>query len=413
MADNEESDSDNAEFSTKFQLDQVLGASYANLRSSVTTPAVAVDMTASKTFKARLQSWLFDQHKVALKALILLVLSIVFFYTSAGLAVKFLADIQAAEGDIYWGMHRPVLLTQSLFLLREALVNATLSGTSIELALENATVLNSTGLPRTPYPLAKWSTLQTVTDSLTWFDTILVYGSAVSAGQLAPLAGQDVSSTSFGLEFASACVDGVTPNDCITVDRGIMLKGLNAALRRYAQAALALRGQLDGLASGGSSVGDAVALLDDVDAQVEYLRWLAADYIFPALVYFTEHRADDISNWAEWFSAFHLILAVIYIAVLVLIHLAVIRPLINSLAEDIKRTSALVYMLPNQIFKTVPSFRRWAEQNMDEPPRNNSLSPAAAAAAATKSGDQGMGKGATFMSSDASSVRVPIASAPL
>ncbi|KAI9334520.1 hypothetical protein DFJ73DRAFT_962976 [Zopfochytrium polystomum] len=364
IVDDAEDDVDGTDMASRFELESVLAGSNSNLRSSAATgpkpssSAVKPPPLGDDSLRRRIRNWFLDQHKVALKALAIFLITAVFFFTSAAITFAFLHASGETEDSVVWSSQRPILLRQSSYALREALAAAAVNSSSSSPSSSTTTAARPLAAA---YPASRTTPTTALLSSLQWVDAGIVYGEAVM-DRAVPLAAQALASQSVVLEFENACVDGVTPEDCAVFDRGLMARGLRAALADFAAAATALESEMDAARAAGAVTRDLVA---QWDAKVAFLRLLALDYIFPSLNQFTAVYADAVNDRAIWFTGFHLIFAIIYIVLLIVIHLAVIQPLINSLSEDIKRTSALVYMLPSQIFGTVPSFRKWAEQNFD------------------------------------------------
>ncbi|KAI8849642.1 hypothetical protein BC829DRAFT_391285 [Chytridium lagenaria] len=123
------------------------------------------------------------------------------------------------------------------------------------------------------------------------------------------------------LELQNACVTE-SPSDCDVFESSVMKRGLHAATislrltqRQHATMSEALTGLIDWFLNLKSS--------KLISCSISYVLLLLAFYLF------------------------------------------VIRPLLKAIAEDMKRTAALIYMLPSQVFTEVPTFRRWIEKQMN------------------------------------------------
>ncbi|TPX77518.1 hypothetical protein CcCBS67573_g01209 [Chytriomyces confervae] len=98
----------------------------------------------------------------------------------------------------------------------------------------------------------------------------------------------------------------------------------------------------------------------DADMQLSLMRKLMSDYYIPSLQLSADYFWRDLQGYANWFSEFHISFTVTYIVGLCLIYFFIIRVIMNALAEELRRTSGLVHMLPPELITSVPSFRKWA-----------------------------------------------------
>ncbi|KAJ3067932.1 hypothetical protein HDU98_008888 [Podochytrium sp. JEL0797] len=98
------------------------------------------------------------------------------------------------------------------------------------------------------------------------------------------------------------------------------------------------------------------------DAVVTNLRSLNTNYLTPNIATSAQMFWLSWQNAAASFSIFQIAFTCCYILALLLLYLFVFRPMLHNMGQEMKRTSALVHMIPSEIIHTVPSFKAWAAE---------------------------------------------------
>ncbi|KAI8849653.1 hypothetical protein BC829DRAFT_181748 [Chytridium lagenaria] len=161
------------------------------------------------------------------------------------------------------------------------------------------------------------------------------------------------------LELQNACVEA-SPADCSTFENGVMTRGIHAARTGFGR-----RRQITCQYHCSANGREFDQYSFSIDEAIAQLRTLDRDYLDPAYDKATTYYLSNIRQVMSWFSNFNLAFSITYIIMLSGIYLLLIRPLLRSLGDDLRRTAALVYMLPPEVFQRVASFRQWAERHMD------------------------------------------------
>ncbi|KAJ3223090.1 hypothetical protein HDU81_009436 [Chytriomyces hyalinus] len=122
-----------------------------------------------------------------------------------------------------------------------------------------------------------------------------------------------------------------------------------------------------------------MSFIVDADMQLSLMRKLMSDYYIPSLQLSADYFWRDLQGYANWFAEFHISFTITYIVGLCLIYFFIIRVIMHALAEELRRTSGLVHMLPPELITSVPSFRKWAHMEgikTTGPPSRGSENPA-------------------------------------
>ncbi|KAJ3289805.1 hypothetical protein HDU76_007474 [Blyttiomyces sp. JEL0837] len=372
-AEEEDSDDEN-EFSTRFAIDKGFG-SVQDLStgdtavSKILTDSANPNSQHSNTHHhedlsaiTALRNWFLDQHRMAIKSLIIFGLSVIFFFTTAGLTYAFMGGANTVGNEVFWSAQRPMLMEKSTFLVREAFVDlvrnisSATPSSSLRVSSSGTVISDNLTVVNTTRQRSDISNAFKTLDSLSWTESAVVYGDPLL--NFAPVS-DDSTTSNYRLELVDACTMD-NPSDCESFMNGVMTRGLRAAIGMYNRIGKAVLTNIVNGALPPVMIFDGMAM-NSLDSTLGMLRLLHRSYIKPSLNLATTYYSNTITNWSAWFSTFNIGFTVAFVVLLALIHLLVIQPLIKALAEDVRRTSALVYMLPSEVMTTVPSFKQWSE----------------------------------------------------
>jgi PAS domain S-box-containing protein len=368
-----------------------------------------------------------DQHKLSLKVLLIFALTCLFFFISGGLTYFFVYRSQNLRDSVYWSSQRSIILRESAFLLRERYIdlvrNASLTSTSNSTNANTNNNNNNIAHGVVPFPSAKakYPLIPDLLVSLSWVERSLLYGD--SQLRLPGFVNLPETDFIYILETRDACIvtDAMIPSDCATFKDGLMSRGLRSGLNWYMRlVSQTLNFMKSNTISTSTYTGPIVIPIQStpttpttptptpiststnstnstdtttttsttttttlnstssttsstttttgiqvLDSQITIIRLLERSYLNPAVTTSTKSLVQPIRDYITWFYTFHISFTLSFIFVLALIDMFVVRKLVKALGEDLRRTGALVYMLPSEVLSTVPSFRRWVSAQGD------------------------------------------------
>ncbi|KAJ3102218.1 hypothetical protein HDU97_000715 [Phlyctochytrium planicorne] len=290
-----------------------------------------------------------DHHRVFLKSLAILLATCLHFFVIGGLSYLYLSNVDDVGTQVYWSSQRQIVVRQSSFFVREAFIDIVRNVSTTRFPTAQQPV--ELGIPNS-YQLAR----QKIID-LGALENGLLFGNADL--NLDGMLDKGYSDPLVVLEFQMACLPE-SPSDCATFDNSVMSRGLYAATTWYQKKAQNI---LANITSWNPSTTSS-QMLENIDSAIASLRKFDDEYLDPAYIRASEYYMSGMRQVITWFSSFNLAFTVTYILLLLVIFVLLIRPLIRALGEDLKRTAALVYMLPSEVFSRVPSFKNWAEKHL-------------------------------------------------
>ncbi|KAJ3038903.1 hypothetical protein HDV00_012825 [Rhizophlyctis rosea] len=261
--------------------------------------------------------WLFhvrDQHQVLPKITLIFLICCAYFYSAGGITYKFAGMMSTSTTQVYWATQRPILIRQIDLVTREAYLNhANIAGTS--------------------FPLPDLSVLLSTLNEI---HQGLVYGSD-SMDVPSTLSSND--ETHINLILSNACVDE-SPTDCTTYDNGILSHGLQSALEFFSQTAKTASASPD-------------------LATTELIRALDLTYLTPSLSLSTSLYSAPVTDKRQWFHTYHLAFTVVFVIAMVAAYVGMFRPLVMRMAEDIRRTHVMLFMIPPEVLSKVAVIKDW------------------------------------------------------
>jgi PAS domain S-box-containing protein len=372
LSTNDEDDEDE-EFSAKFAIDKMLASDGGanEIGGSDTRNSDNFNFIFTQKFtendgggttggkKASLRFWNFmeihrrDQHKLSLKTLLIFALTSLFFFVSGGLTYSFLQRSRNLGDSVYWSSQRSIYMREATFLLREKY---------IDLARSLSSPVVTPHITASPLAKAQYRMVQQLVDSLSWVEKAILYGDPIA--RLSGVTKLPDDDFKLQIETMNACVDDL-PSDCRTYRDGLMTRGLRAGLNWYMRSASLALSSIDSNSTTAGTVTYANGGMKYIDNQISDIRLLERSYLTPAVKIVTKANIQPITEYVSWFYNFHVSFTVAFVLALALVDVLVIRPLMKALGEDLRRTAALVYMLPSEVLTTVPSFKRWASTRGD------------------------------------------------
>ncbi|KAJ3402333.1 hypothetical protein HDV05_008594, partial [Chytridiales sp. JEL 0842] len=214
LVSNEDEDEEE-DITARFAIDKMLGSQAGGLNATaVTVPDSngTIPHTSTDTYRRHhhsenrskdplsqlvnsFQQMRTDQHKVALKALAIFLISSLFFFTSGTLTYVFLQASSNIGTSIFWSAQRPILLRETTYLLREQYIQVaarSMTPTPAETPLT----------PVSSYTLGQYPLIPRLLDTLSWVQKGIIYGD--SAVQLRPLTMEGEANSNLQLETLNA-----------------------------------------------------------------------------------------------------------------------------------------------------------------------------------------------------------------
>ncbi|KAJ3036122.1 hypothetical protein HK097_003920 [Rhizophlyctis rosea] len=266
--------------------------------------------------------WLFhvrDQHNVIPKAGVVFLLCCAYFFSAGGLTWKFLNGFEGSVESVFWAGQRGVFVRGVEVVGREVLLSS-----------------GSTPIAETSFPVGN---LESLIEGLQFIQRGLVYGSEEMKTP-STLASGDVKHVE--LLLRNACVEG-SPEDCGTFNNGILSHGLQTALEFYISTAQPLTSTTDPIPP----------------STISLLRTLSQTYFPATLQKSIDLYTSPITEKATWFKNYHLTFTVIFILLLSASYLFLFRPLVRGMAEDIRRTHVMLFMIPPEVLSKVGLIKEW------------------------------------------------------
>ncbi|KAJ3109936.1 hypothetical protein HDU96_007041 [Phlyctochytrium bullatum] len=294
-----------------------------------------------------------DHHRVALKTVLIFLLTVAHFFIIGGLSYVYMSNVEQVGQRVYWSSQRQILVRRTTFLIREAFVDL----------VRNMSIRTGSALADVPVPLNITEIYVDLDDSITDLEEVsngILYGDVERS--LQGIIWTGYSTPQVYHELQDACVAS-SPADCSTFDDGVMKRGLFAARAWYQKRVNTIMANITRVST--LNLRQNSTSLRNLDYGIAAARKLDLEYLFPAFEEATKSYLTGFRQTLEWFSSFNLSFSVCFVVITILIYLVIVRPLTKAIGDDLRRTSALVYMLPAEVFATVPSFRKWVEGNLN------------------------------------------------
>ncbi|KAJ3211646.1 hypothetical protein HDU67_004369 [Dinochytrium kinnereticum] len=346
MSNDDDNEDPDADLANKFALEKVLGsidindktmAGQMNAKSSMKRGKISED---SKIVKNPLMRWItkatHDHHRVCLKTFAIFITTTLYFFVIGGLSYFYLANVDDIGSGVYWSSQRQILMRKTTFFVREVFIDL----------VRNISLAQGIPAAETSVPLNSISILENAVSIManwTELDNAVLYGN--SNYGIAGILSFGYSSPQVTLEMQNACV-AASPADCYVFDNGVMARGIHSASSWYRKRASNILANIT-MARSASNVS---SILRQIDESLDIIRNMDYYYLFPAYEEATKFYLANIRFILSWFSSFNLAFTITYILLLLMIYLFLIRPLIRALGDDLRRTAALVYMLPTEVF---------------------------------------------------------------
>ncbi|KAJ3102217.1 hypothetical protein HDU97_000714 [Phlyctochytrium planicorne] len=287
-----------------------------------------------------------DHHKVALKSSIVFFLTVAYFFIIGGLSYAYLSTVAELGSEIFWSSQRSIFVREMTFFAREIYFDV----------LKNSTIANGTVLTVPTNSMVSRDQIRFLAQELDGVEVALLFGNEIL--NLDGAVTKGYNDPWVVLEFQNGCTAEM-PASCSTFNQGVMTRGLYAATNWFSKMAKSIANS-----TFPSSTLTNSSSIYALDKTISTLSELDDKHLNAGFDVATMHQLSDISYIIGWFSTFNLAFTITYVILLAGIYFFLFRPLVRTLGEDQRRTAALVYMLPPEVFVTVPSFKNWAQKHL-------------------------------------------------
>ncbi|ORY50478.1 hypothetical protein BCR33DRAFT_846941 [Rhizoclosmatium globosum] len=364
-AQEEEDESDDKEFhGHRLAIDNLMiGSEYANESDGIplnATDAGTLGYGASLSenpsskftvYKAFVQ-FFNSNHRIGPYSMVLFIITCIYFATMGVLSYEYVVSMQSAATSSFWAIQRLIYSTLTVFGIREQFL-----GSLFTVGWHNGTL---NGALHTIYSDKQSESggllLDNYADSMEWMGYGRLYGNPQM--NTVPLALLDDSTPYVNIELDDGCpVTTTDPTDCPSFLNNVLHNGIHSGMEWLEDCIFYIN-----MIQNGQIGYDISSGVYSADSVLTNLRKLNTNYLTPNINTASQFYWQSWRSNASQFSIFQITFTCCYIFALLLLYIFVIRLMLKNMSQEMRRTSALVHMLPPEIISTVPSFKAWAAE---------------------------------------------------
>ncbi|KAI9204168.1 uncharacterized protein BJ171DRAFT_599351 [Polychytrium aggregatum] len=315
-------DSDNEGEEDIFEFENDIEQLESELRSSVASSVMRrKNASLVDSWKSWIISFFRGQRTPLIRMGVMTTICLVYFFIVSGVFYAYMSSNSGVTVTIHQKYVRFMLMRRVTFALREAFLSAT---------GQNVTVVAQQ--------------VASIIQSLDLYETQVM----ATASNLLP------SSYEYDLTYLDACVPGSLAG-CDQYAFSLLSNGLATSVYWYIDSAYqALQSiQTIGLSGTYTQLVQLMMLLRSLD--YSYLQYTINQAVI-------SHYQPFI-DWTQWFETFHITVASIFVAVMLLYYWRIINPMFSFMSEETKRAHIMLLMIPPDILAKIDSIQAWANEN--------------------------------------------------